>query len=57
MTDEEKKAIEHFNDLNHLYRIGVDILQYTESEYDNSEILLNLIEKQQKEIEEKKYCN
>jgi len=46
-----KKAIEHFEDLNHLYGIGVDTLKYTESEYGNSKILLNLIKTQQKELD------
>ena len=53
MLEEERKAIEYFEDLNKLYGLGIDTLKYTESEYDNSKILLNLIEKQQKELEKK----
>lgn len=51
MTDKEKEAIEHFNNLNHLYEIGVDNLKYTESEYDNSKILLNLIKTLKRDFE------
>lgn len=57
MNEEEKKAIEHFNDLNYLYSIGVDTLKYTESEYDNSQILLNLLEKKDIDIIEAKEAN
>jgi ribosomal protein L22 len=55
MTDEEKEAIEHFEILNEIYtnsNYNLDF-KYTESEYDNSKILLNLIQKQEKEIEKK----
>ena len=39
-TDEEMKAIEHFKEINSLYRYNVNI-QYTDSEYDYSKILLD----------------
>lgn len=45
------KAIEHFEALNRLWVQGFSgLLKYTESEYDNSNILLDLIQKQDTEI-------
>lgn len=53
MTDEEKKAIEFFKDINQLY-FSTDLdLKYTDSEFENSIILLNLIQKQQAELKKK----
>ena len=54
MTDEEKKAIEDLKEVVELY--NDKCLITTEDDFKSIEILLNLIEKQSKEIEElKKY--
>ena len=57
MTDEEKKAIvelNHFSNMTTYWKQE----EYTNSEIDNYiKIVLNLIEKQQKEIEELKEMN
>lgn len=57
MTDEEKKAIvelNHFSNMTAYWKQE----EYTNSEIDNYiKIVLNLIEKQQKEIEELKEMN
>lgn len=52
MTDEEKKAIEDLKEVVDLY--NDKCLITTEDDFKSIEILLNLIEKQQKEIEELK---
>lgn len=54
-SDKEKEAIEHFEILNEIYKktnYNYLDLKYTDSEYDNSKILLNLIKKQDKIITE-----
>lgn len=52
LSDEEKKAIEDVIEMIELHKD--ECLITTEDDFDNLEILLNLIEKQSKEIEELK---
>lgn len=53
-TDEEIKAIDHFKEINNLYKYNLN-LQYTDSEYDYSKVLLDLIEKQKEMIKKYKH--
>ncbi len=54
MSEEEKKAIENLKEVVDLY--NDECLITTDYDFKSIEIILNLIEKQQKEIEElKKY--
>lgn len=53
MTEEEKKAIEHFKKVNNWYwkNIPEGIYDYNNIDFENMKILLNLVEKQKIELE------
>ena len=51
MTSEEQEALEYFKEVNNLYKQGLKEMKYLDDMASRMDIILNLIEKQQKQIE------